>query len=108
MPEDDGRRDDELDDEDAEDEEAHALAGSLGGLLAQLEAASEQLDDVTEEASDTIVEGSSAGGSVVVQLTGALDAVSIHIDPALVDPTDVGPLEGAVLAPPRDAPSRVA
>ncbi|MGC9962682.1 MAG: YbaB/EbfC family nucleoid-associated protein [Acidimicrobiales bacterium] len=109
MPEDDDQPNaDEMDDdEDADDEEAHALAGSLSGLLAQLGVASEQLDDVAEEASDTIVEGSSAGGSVVIQLTGSLDAVSIHIDPVLVDPTDVGMLEDAVLAALRDALAQV-
>ena len=107
MPEDDDRPDDELDDEGAEDEATHMLAGSLGGLLAQLEAASEQIDDAAVEASDTIVEGSSAGGSIVIQLTGALDALSVHIDPGLVDPNDVGMLEDAVLAALRDALAQV-
>ncbi|MGP0006461.1 MAG: YbaB/EbfC family nucleoid-associated protein [Acidimicrobiales bacterium] len=93
--------------EDAGDDETHELAGSLSGLLAQLEAVSGELDEVAEEASDVIVEGSSAGRSVVIQLTGALEAVSVRIDPALVDPTDVAMLEDAVLAALRDGLAQV-
>ncbi|MGO8876014.1 MAG: YbaB/EbfC family nucleoid-associated protein [Acidimicrobiales bacterium] len=92
---------------DEEAEETRQQGASLDGLLAQLEVVSEQLDDVAQEASDVIVQGSSAGGSVVVQLTGGLEAVSIRIDPALVDPSDVAMLEDAVLAALRDGLAQV-
>lgn len=92
---------------DKETEGAGEQIAGLDGLLAQLAVVSEQLDDVAQEASDVIVQGSSAGGSVVVQLTAALEAVSIRIDPALVDPGDIGLLEDAVLAALRDALTQV-
>ncbi|HXY43521.1 MAG TPA: YbaB/EbfC family nucleoid-associated protein [Acidimicrobiales bacterium] len=102
--------DEEADDEEGEgdeDGETHELAGSLSDLLAQLEAVSEELEEEAEEASEVIVEGSSAGGSVLIQLTGALEAVSVRIDPTLVDPADVAMLEDAVLAALRDGLSQV-
>jgi nucleoid-associated protein EbfC len=79
-----------------------ALAG-LQGLLSELETTVEQLQEEDEEASETIVEGTAAGRSVIVRLTGGLDAVSVTIAPALVDPADVETLEDAVLAALRDA-----
>lgn len=80
----------------------------LSGLLAQLEAVTEDLEEVAEEAADIIVEGTSAGGSVVIQLTGAFEAVAVRINPSLVDPTDVAMLEDAVLAALRDGLAQVA
>lgn len=65
-------------------------------------------DDVAEELSDIVVEGTSAGRSVVIQLTGTYEAVSVLIDPALVDPAEVATLEDALLAALRDALSQVA
>jgi DNA-binding YbaB/EbfC family protein len=89
----------------SEDEDAAgaALTGVLGNLLIQLGEATEEVDDIADAASSTIVEGTAAGGSVVVKLTGGLEAVAVHIDPALVDPGDVAMLEDAVLAALRDA-----
>jgi nucleoid-associated protein EbfC len=95
------------DEDDVDVAQSHESGDDLSGLLAQLEAVSEELDEAVEEAADVIVQGSSAGGSVVIQLTGALEAVSVHIDPALVDPADVGMLEDALLAALRDGLSHV-
>ena len=96
-------------DEGADDEtEADAMrAGPLGSLLIQLEGATDEIDDIAEEASSIIVEGTAAGGSVAVSISGALEAVAVRIDPALVDPDDVAMLEDAVLAALRDALSQV-
>lgn len=99
-PEDDGgdlRRDR---DAPAADEWA---ASGMEDLLAQLGAATEALHDVADEAAEVVIEGSSAGGSVIVQLTGSLEAVSVRIDPQLVDAAEVAMLEDAVLAALRDA-----
>jgi hypothetical protein len=104
--EDDVSAEQEHDDEHAGDADAGEQA-ELSGLLAQLEAVTEDLEEVAEEVADIIVEGTSAGGSVVIQLTGALDAVGVRIDPSLVDPTDVAMLEDAVLAALRDGLAQV-
>jgi hypothetical protein len=94
----------ELDDADGADP---LLSGGLRDLLSQLEEATEEVDEIAEEASSTIVEGRAAGGSVVIGLTGALEAVAVHIDPTLVDPDDVAMLEDAVLAALRDGLGQV-
>jgi DNA-binding YbaB/EbfC family protein len=81
--------------------------GNIADLFAQFEEATERLEAVAEEARSATVEGSAAGGAVVIKLSGDLDAVSVHIDPSLVDPGDVGMLEDSVLAALRDALGQV-
>lgn len=93
---------------DPEPGDALDVASSLGGLLAQLGAVAEQLDDASEDISDVVVEGSSAGGAVVIRLTGGYEAVSVEIDSLLVDPSETALLEDAVLAALRDALEQVA
>ncbi len=90
----------------AEDDEAGA--GGLGDLFAQFEQAQERIETAAAEASGTIVEGSAADGRVVVQLRGDLDAVSVHIDPSVVDATDIGLLEDLLLAAIRDGLAQIA
>jgi len=96
-----------LPEDEAEDDTGAALSGHLGELLSRLEEEVEEVDDIVEEASSIIVEGTAAGGAVVVNITGALEAVAVQIDPALVDPSDVAMLEDAVLAALRDALAQV-
>jgi DNA-binding YbaB/EbfC family protein len=90
-----------------DDESDEALSGELGELLSLLEEEAEQVENIVEGASSIIVEGTAAGGSVVVNITGNLEAVAVQIDPALVDASDIGLLEDAVLAALRDALSQV-
>jgi DNA-binding YbaB/EbfC family protein len=88
---------------------ADALAelGELGELLAQVEVAAEQLESSAEEAQATVFEGSAAGGAVVIEVSGGFEPLSVRIDPALVDPRDVGMLEDVVLAALRDVLGQV-
>ena len=58
---------------------------------------------VEEELQATRVEGSAGGGVVRVVVTGKRDVVSITIDPAAVDPSDVEMLQDLVLAAVMDA-----
>lgn len=90
----------------ADDDEA--VTGGLGDLFAQFEQAQERIETAAAEASSTIVEGSAGDGRVVVQMRGDLDALSVHIDPSLVDPSDVGLLEDLLLAAIRDGLAQVA
>jgi DNA-binding YbaB/EbfC family protein len=90
----------------AEDDEAGT--GGLGDLFAQFEQAQERIETAAAEASGTIVEGSAADGRVVVRLRGDLDAVSVHIDPSVVDAGDVGLLEDLLLAAIRDGLTQIA
>jgi DNA-binding YbaB/EbfC family protein len=90
-----------------EEEAAGAPGGGtgfpdFGDILSQLTSATERLEAAADEARSTVVQGTSAGGSVVISLSGELQALEVKIDPSLVDPTDVALLEDAVLAALRD------
>lgn len=81
--------------------------GGLGDLLAQFQSAEQRLEEAAAEASATVVTGSAGGGDVTIQISGDLEAVSVHIDPAVVDPSDAQLLEDLVLAAVRDALAQI-
>jgi len=82
--------------------------GGLGDLLAQFQDAEQRLEEAAAEASATVVTGSAAAGQVTLEISGDLEGVSVHIDPSVVDPSDVSLLEDLVLAALRDALHQVA
>ena len=82
-------------------------SGGLGDLFSQLQAARADLEAQAEAIDATVVEGSAAGGAVVIRLSGSLEAESVHIDPSIVDPSDPALLEDAVLAALRDGLGQV-
>jgi DNA-binding YbaB/EbfC family protein len=84
-----------------------ALPGDLGGLFSQLQAAQADLEARAAALDEAVVEGSAAGGAVVVRVSGALEAESVHVDPAIIDPKDPALLEDALLAALRDALGRI-
>ena len=51
--------------------------------------------------------GSSGGGLVQIEMTGAKEVLSVRIDPSAVDPADVEMLQDLVLAALRDAGRQV-
>lgn len=53
------------------------------------------------------LEGTSGGGLVKIEMTGAKEVVSVRIDSSAVDPTDVEMLQDLVLAAFRDASRQV-
>lgn len=53
------------------------------------------------------LEGSSGGGLVRIEMTGAKEILSVRIDPAAVDPSDVEMLQDLVLAALSDATRQV-
>jgi DNA-binding YbaB/EbfC family protein len=58
---------------------------------------------VQTELEATIVDGSAGGGVVTATVTGKQEVVSITIDPAAVDPSDVEMLQDLVVAAVNDA-----
>jgi DNA-binding YbaB/EbfC family protein len=82
-------------------------AGGLGDLFSQLQAARADVEAQAEAVDETVVEGSAAGGAVVIRLSGSLEAESVHIDGSIVDSSDVALLEDAVLAALRDGLARI-
>ncbi|MGH9170052.1 MAG: YbaB/EbfC family nucleoid-associated protein [Acidimicrobiales bacterium] len=93
----------EEDGQEGAEDAAEALLPSFGDFLSQLSSATERLEAAADEARSTVVQGSAAGGTVVISLSGELDALEVKIDPALVDASDVSLLEDTVLAALRDA-----
>ena len=79
----------------------------FGDLLAQAQQMQQQLMEAQAAAAAEVVEGQSGGGVLKVRCTGGLEFESVHIDPAAVDPSDVGMLEDLVLAAVRDAVAKV-
>ena len=79
----------------------------FGDLLRQAQQMQQQLAEAQAAAAEQVVEGHAGGGVVKVTVTGDLEFLSVHIDPAAVDPADVGMLEDLVLAALHDAVARV-
>jgi DNA-binding YbaB/EbfC family protein len=77
--------------------------GILGGIGELISEARQQLERASYEAGSETVTGRAGGGSVEIQLTGNLEAVSVSISPEIVDPDDVSLLEDLVLAALRHA-----
>ena len=70
----------------------------MNDLLRQAQVMQKKMLDVQKEIEARRVDAASGGGMVSVEMTGALDMVSIKIDPAVVDPADVDMLQDLVLA----------
>ncbi len=79
-------------------------SGGLDGLLEQ----AQNMMAAAAEAAEATVEGTSGGGAVRVQVNGRMEFSAVSIDPAVVDPDDVGLLEDLVLAALRDASTKLA
>lgn len=70
----------------------------LGALLRQAQELSQQLSAAQAEADEEVVEGTAGGGAVRVTMSGGMEFRQVTIDPAAVDPADVGLLEDLLLA----------
>lgn len=75
----------------------------LGGLMEQ----AQQMLAGAQEAAAEVVEGSSGGGMVKVEVDGAFNFHSVVIHPSVVNPDDVEMLNDLVLAALRDAASQL-
>lgn len=80
----------------------------ISSLLEQVQGMSKQLMDAQQKAADQVIEGVSGGGMVKVEVTGTMEFRSVHIDPKVVDPSDVEMLEDLVLAAIHDAAAKAA
>jgi DNA-binding YbaB/EbfC family protein len=58
----------------------------------------ERMAKIQEEIKARTVEGSAGGGMVRVTANGALEIVSVHIDPGVIDPEDPEMFEDLVMA----------
>jgi DNA-binding YbaB/EbfC family protein len=67
-------------------------------MLKQLAQMQERMVKAQEEIENRVAEATAGGGAVKVEMTGAYQVKSLHIDPDVVDPDDMGMLEDLVIA----------
>ena len=79
----------------------------LGGLLEQAQAMQQQMAEAQETQANTVVEGTSGGGMVAIQMTGAGEFRSVSIKPEALADGDAEMVEDLVLAALRDAAAKV-
>jgi DNA-binding YbaB/EbfC family protein len=72
-------------------------------MLKQVQKMQEEMMAAQESLKDEVVEASSGGGMVTVQVSGDLAFKSIKIDPEAVDPDDVEMLQDLILAAANEA-----
>ncbi len=80
----------------------------LGALVQQAQAMQEQMAQAQEEQAQQLLEGTSGGGKVRIEMTGAGEFRNVKIDPEAVDADDVELLEELILAALRDAGAKLA
>jgi DNA-binding YbaB/EbfC family protein len=76
-------------------------------MMAKLAQMQEQMAKAQEEIESRVAEGTAGGGAVKVEITGAYQVKSIHIEPDAVDPDDMSMLEDLVLAATNEALQQV-
>ena len=71
---------------------------NMQAMMKQAQKLQEQMKQAQEELKNTEVEGSTAGGMVVVTMTGDKRVTGVSIKPEAVDPDDIEMLEDMIVA----------
>lgn len=77
--------------------------GNMGNIMRQAQAMQDQLAKVQEQAATKVAEGSAGGGMVTVKANGAMEIVSVIINPEVVKSGDGEMLQDLVAAAVNDA-----
>ncbi|MCF7792370.1 MAG: YbaB/EbfC family nucleoid-associated protein [Candidatus Cloacimonetes bacterium] len=77
-------------------------------LMKQAQKMQQDLAKAQEELANKVVEGTSGGGMVKVEMNGKHQVLSIKIDPEVVDPDDIEMLEDLIIAALNEAQEKVA
>jgi nucleoid-associated protein EbfC len=77
--------------------------GDMGNILKQAQAMQEQMAKIQEQAALKTASGTAGGGIVTVTANGAMQIVSVIIDPEVVKGGDVDMLQDLVVAATNDA-----
>src|SRR5689334_24180384 len=72
--------------------------GNMNNILKQAQAMQEQMARIQEQAASKTATGTSGGGIVTVTANGAMQIVSVVIDPEVVKSGDVDMLQDLVVA----------
>lgn len=75
----------------------------LNDIMRQAQQMQKKMAEMQEELAKKTVEASAGGGMVTVKASGALQIVEVTIDPAVVDPQDVGMLQDLIHAASNEA-----
>jgi DNA-binding YbaB/EbfC family protein len=77
--------------------------GNMSNIMKQAQAMQEQMAKVQEQAAAKTVSGTAGGGIVTVTANGAMQIVSVVLDPEVVKSGDVEMLQDLVVAASNDA-----
>lgn len=70
----------------------------IGELMRQAQQMQEKMKQVQEEAASKVIEASSGGGMVTVQVNGRQEVLSILIEPDVVNTEDIDMLQDLIAA----------
>ena len=76
-------------------------------MLSQLGQMQEKLAKAQQELEERVATGTAGGGAVRIEITGGMKVQSLHIEPEVIDPDDVGMLEDLVMAAVNEALGQV-
>ena len=76
-------------------------------MMKQAQEMQKQMERIKEDLAETLIEASSGGGMVTVEMSGAYEFLNIKVNPAAVDPDDVEMLEDLVIAAVNEALNQV-
>jgi nucleoid-associated protein EbfC len=77
--------------------------GDMAGLLKQAQAMQAQMAKVQEQAASKTVTGTAGGGSVTVTANGAMEIVTVVIDPEVIKSGETDMVQDLMLAATNDA-----
>jgi len=80
---------------------------NMQAMMKQAQEMQKQLERAKEELAETLIESSSGGGMVNVEMSGAYELLNIKIKPEAVDPDDVEMIEDLVIAAINEALTQV-
>jgi nucleoid-associated protein EbfC len=75
----------------------------MGFNMKDLQKMQQQMMKMQEDHANSTFEGSAGGGAVTITINGKYEALSVKIDPEVVDPSDMSMLEDLVLSAFKDA-----
>jgi DNA-binding YbaB/EbfC family protein len=76
-------------------------------ILSQLGQMQERMAKAQEDLENRVAEGTAGGGAVSIKITGGMKVQQLHIEPDVVDPSDVAMLEDLVTAAVNEALQQV-
>ncbi len=79
---------------------------NLGQMMKQAQEMQAKMAELQEQLARTEVTGAAGGGMIQVTLNGKGEMRAVTIDPALVDPNEVGVLEDLIVAAANDAKAK--